>query len=212
MPDRRRGLADAFLQMAHTRYSGSPAQSSPSSTQLRYEMKTHSDSNVSIFDPSRRRLRPPGIAASRLVLVVPTLELPRHHPDVLFAAVCMIQALDPDELVRLGDSGEPLHVENRYLETLRRSYRGALGFQFSPGLNVGKYDITSLPPTNELDVNRIAVGQPAVLVAIGPVKTALRAAIASGRSVVTAADPPTASVRWRDGDVCANRFAKEAVL
>jgi hypothetical protein len=175
-------------------------------------MKTHSDNNVSIFDPSRRRLRPPGTATSRLVLVVPTFELPRHHPDVLFAAVCMIQALNPDELVHRGDPGEPSHVENRYLETLRRSYRGALGFQFSPGLNLGKYDITSLPPIYELDVNRIAVGQPAVLVGIGPGKTALRAAIASGRSIVMAADPTTASARWRDGDVCANRIAKEAVL
>ncbi|WP_188830460.1 hypothetical protein [Nocardia camponoti] len=124
----------------------------------------------------------------------------------------MIQALDPDELVHLGDPGEPSHVENWYIKTLRRSYRGALGFQFSSGLNLGKRDITSLPPGYELDANWIAVDRPAVLVAIGPSETARRAVIASGRSVVTAAGPTTASVRWRDGDMWANRIAKEAVL
>lgn len=149
-------------------------------------MNTHPDSNVSIFDPSRRRSRPPATAANRLVLVVPTLEMPRHHPDALFAAMHMMQELDPDEIVHLGDPGEASHVENRYLKTLRRSYRGAVGFQFSSGLNLSKYDITSLPSTYELDVNWVAVDRPAVTVAIGPGETALRAAIESGRSVVTA--------------------------
>ncbi|WP_194814547.1 hypothetical protein [Nocardia sp. XZ_19_385] len=150
-------------------------------------MNKQPENNVSIFDPSRRKPRPIGVAASRIVLVMPTLEMPRHHPDALFAAVRMIQELVPDEVVHLGDPGEPSHVENRYLSTLRRSYRGAIGFQFSAGLNFSKYDVSPLPPAYELDANWIAVDQPAVPVAIGPGETALRAAIAAGRSVVTAA-------------------------
>lgn len=167
-------------------------------------MNTHPDGNVSIFDLSRRTSRPPGTAANRLVLIVPTLEMPRHHPDALFVAMRMIQELDPDERVHLGGHGEPSHVENRYLKTLRRSYRGTLGFQFSSGLNLGKYYIPSLPPTYGLEVNWIAVD--------GPGEAALRGAIESGRSVVMAAGLTAASVGWRDGDMWANRVAKEAAL
>ncbi|MGW5453137.1 hypothetical protein [Nocardia sp. NPDC003979] len=151
-------------------------------------MNTNPDGNVSLFEPTRRKSRPIGaVASSRIVLVVPTLEMPRHHPDALAAAILLIQGIEPDELVHLGDPGDASYVEKWYIDPLRRSYRGPIGFQFSVSLNVSKYDITALPPVYELDANWIAVDRPAVPAAIGPGETALRAAVAADRSVVTAA-------------------------